>query len=104
MPIEEPKYKFTRAIVAGAPEGSGIYALWDGDELIYIGRANGTEAGHTIREALLRHLEKGYCPCTTSASHYSWELSLRPATRELEVLRAFEARYRRLPRCNEDAA
>ena len=100
MPIEEPKYKFTRAIVAGAPEGGGIYALWEEDELIYVGRANGIG----IRTALLRHLDRGYCPCTVRASHYSWELSLRPAMRELEVLEHFQARYQRLPRCNEEAA
>ena len=97
MPIEDPNYKYSRAIVNGAPEGSGIYALWEHGEMIYIGRANGM----TIKEALLRHLEKGHCPCTTDATHYTWELSLRPATRELEVLQEFEARHQRLPRCNE---
>ncbi len=99
MPIDEPKYKFARSLIAGAPEGSGLYALWEGGEMIYIGRANGT----TIRQALLRHLEKKYCPCSAHATHYTWELSLRPATRELEVLRDFEARHQRLPRCNEVA-
>ena len=99
MPIDAPNYKFVRSLVAGAPEGSGIYALWEDGEMIYIGHANGM----TIRQALLRHLEKGHCPCTARATHYSWELSLRPATRELEVLRDFEARHQRLPRCNEAA-
>jgi hypothetical protein len=59
----------------------------------------------TIRQALQRHIEQGHCPCTTRATHYSWELSLRPATREFELLlQAFEARHQRLPRCNEEAA
>jgi len=100
MPIDEPKYKFVRSLVAGAPESSGIYALWEDGEMIYVGRANGM----TIKEALLRHIEQGHCPCTARATHYSWELSLRPATRELEVLQHFEARHQRLPRCNEEAA
>lgn len=100
MPIDEPKYKFARAMVAGAPEGSGVYALWENGEMIYVGRANGIP----LRQMLLRHLEKGYCSCTERASHYTWELSLRPATRELEVLQDFEARHQRLPRCNEEAA
>jgi hypothetical protein len=100
MPIEEPKYKFVRSLVAAAPEGSGIYALWQDGEMIYIGRANGV----TIRQGLLRHIEQGHCPCTERATHYTWELSLRPATREFEVLQAFEARHHRLPRCNEEAA
>jgi len=100
MPIDEPKYKFVRSLVAGAPESSGIYALWEDGEMIYVGRANGM----TIKEALLRHIEQGHCPCTTRATHYSWELSLRPATREFELLQAFEACHQRLPRCNEEAA
>jgi hypothetical protein len=99
MPIEQPRYKLTRAIVAGAPEGSGIYALWEGDEMVYVGRANGM----SIRDALLRHLDKGHCPCTVGATHYTWELSLRPATREVEVLEEFQRRHRRLPRCNDAA-
>jgi hypothetical protein len=55
MPIDEPKYKFVRSLVAGAARRSGK-------------RSRG-------------------------ATHYSWELSLRPATR-----------HRCLPRCNEEAA
>lgn len=100
MAIEEPRYKFAPSIVAGAPDGGGIYALWDDSELIYLGRANGIG----IRAALVRHLEKGFCPCTARATHYSWELSLRPATREVEILEQFKARHRRLPRCNEEVA
>lgn len=99
MPIEGPLYKFVRAMVADAPEGGGIYALWDSGELIYLGRA----IGMTLRQALLRHLEKGHCPCTERATHYSWELSLRAQTRELEVLQQFEARHERRPRCNTAA-
>jgi hypothetical protein len=101
MPIDEPKYKFVRRRVADAPEGGGIYALREDGELVHVGRASGM----TIRQALQRHIEQGHCPCTTRATHYSWELSLRPATREFELLlQAFEARHQRLPRCNEEAA
>ena len=101
MPIEKPKYKLTRAMVEAAPDQQGLYALWEDDELIYVGRAS-TSA--TIREQLIEHLGRRLCPCAEKATHYSWELSLRPATREVEILEQFFAEFGRMPRCNEDAA
>ena len=99
MPIRNPKYRLTRVMVEGAPEEVGIYALWEGDELIYVGRAS---PGAGIRRCLGEHLERR-CECTTGASHYSWELSLRPAERELEILREFSAQFGRVPKCNAQA-
>jgi len=87
-------------MTAGAPEEAGVYALWKDDELIFLGRAS---QGATLRARLAEHLG-GSCPCTQGATHYSWELSLQPAAREAEVLREFQARFERLPRCNQDAA
>jgi hypothetical protein len=96
MAITNPKYRLTRVMVDGAPEEAGVYALWESDELIYVGRASGTT---TIRARLLEHLES-QAPCTMRASHYSWELSLRPALRENEVLGDYQARHGRAPKCN----
>jgi hypothetical protein len=53
---------------------------------------------------LIEHRGRRLCPCAEKATHYSWELSLRPATRELEILEQFLAEFGRMPRCNEDAA
>ena len=100
MPIRNPKYRLTRAMVSGAPREAGIFALWEGDELIYFGRAS---PGATIRQRLEEHLEQR-CECTTRASHYSWELSLRPELRELDLLREFSAQFGRLPKCNAQPA
>ena len=101
MALRNPKYKLTRVLVQGAPSEPGVYALWEEDELIYLGRA--TPAA-TIRSRLVEHLERRLCPCTERATHYSWELSLRPATREAEFLQEFMAEFGRMPRCNEEAA
>lgn len=100
MPITSPKYRLTRAMVGGAPGAAGVFALWEGDELIYVGRAS---PGATIRQRLEEHLEQR-CDCTARASHYSWELSLRPAERELEILREFTLRFGRVPKCNAKTA
>ena len=86
------RYKFTRMVLQGAPEEPGVYALWDGDELVYYGRALG--AGTTIRSRLFSHLE------STNATHYSWEVCADPAMREAELLREYERLYGRPPRHN----
>ena len=101
MPIRNPKYRLTRAMVDGAPDAHGLYALWEEEELVYLGRATGSTS---IRARLIEHLERKLCPCAEKATHYSWELSLRPATREVELLQEHLARFGRMPRCNEEAA
>jgi hypothetical protein len=100
MPIKNPRYRLTRAMVEGAPDDAGLFALWEDDELIYVGRA--TESA-TIRQRLDEHLERRH-PCTTRATHYSWELSLRATARELELLQEHMAQFGRKPKCNESAA
>ena len=87
-------------MVEGAPDEPGVFALWDGDELIYVGR--GSPAA-TIRARLREQLERRHA-CTASASHYSWELSLRPEARELQLLEEFAAQFGRMPKCNAEAA
>lgn len=91
------RYSFNRIVLAGAPAEPGVYALWQGDEIIYYGRAlNGT----TIRTRLLEHYEN-----RAQATHYSWEITQEPASRESELLREYREAYGRLPRMNAtDAA
>jgi hypothetical protein len=98
MPINGKRYAFVDYAVAGAPQDPGIFALWDGDELIYVGTAQGE--GVTLQSALKQHLE-GAFPCTQASTHYSWELARNVKLREQQVLRDFAARFRRSPRCNE---
>jgi hypothetical protein len=90
-PEPSQRYKFTRMVLQGAPEEPGVYALWDGDELVYYGRAVN---GDTIRAELLDHLDR------THATHYSWEVCTDPATREAELLRDYRRIYGREPRDN----
>ncbi len=89
------RYRFSRVVIAGAPNEPGVYTLWQRDEVIYYGRAQG-EA--TIRSRLLEHLE-----AAAPATHYSWEISREPAARESELLAQFRRAYGRLPRLNEAA-
>ncbi len=91
-------FPFTARLVAGAPEEAGVYALWQDGEIIYIGHAQGRDV--TIRSQLVDHFTGTLSPCTRRATHYSWEISLQPARREDELLREYQLRNARLPRCN----
>jgi hypothetical protein len=95
------RYRFARVAIAGAPEEAGVYALWEGDEVIYYGRADGGQqgGGSTIRSRLLAH----YYEDRKRPTHYSWEVCKSPAAREAELLREYERTFGRRPRGNEAA-
>lgn len=102
MPIGGIKYPFSKDNVDKAPDQHGVYELYDGDELIYIGRAAGD--GVTIRTRLQAHHRGDEGRCTQRATHYRREANSRPVARESELLRAYVTRHGRLPRCNERSA
>lgn len=93
--LPERRYRFARLVIAGAPEDAGVYTLWEYDEIVYYGRADGSS---TIRSRLAEHLRAGL-----RATHYAWELCRDPATREAELLREHERAHGRLPRLNAAA-
>jgi len=98
MPVPRKVFPFSARLVALSPEVGGVYVLWQDDEVIYIGAALG--GGATIRSRLVEHFSGNGGDCTRRATHYSWEISLKPAARELELLEEHRASFQRLPRCN----
>jgi len=99
--VPSRRYRFTRIVIAGAPDEAGVYALWDGEEVIYYGRAEGGNEGGTttIRSRLLDH----YYGDSRRATHYSWEVCKDPRAREVELLGEHERAFGRLPRDNKIA-
>lgn len=100
MPIASPRYALNATMVSGAPPDPGVFALWEGDELIYYGRAQGSA---TIQSRLKDYLA-GSDGCAARATHYGWEITSNPAAREAELLREYRRAHGRLPRCNAKAA
>ena len=98
MPIPREVFPFTARLVAGAPEEPGVYVLWKDGDVVYIGAALG--GGATIRSRLVEHFAGRAGDCTRTATQYSWEISLKPAVRELQLLEEYRNSFRRLPRCN----
>jgi hypothetical protein len=101
MMADDTRYPFARFAIAAAPDESGIYVLWEGKELVYVGAAIGDQI--TIRSRLLEHLD-GVRSCgRCRPTHYTWELARNALVRESEFLRQYRAAYARFPRCNPAA-
>jgi len=99
MPIAGDEYLFTEKNINNAPDEAGVYALYDGDEIIYYGRAAGETI--TIRSRLQDHFAGREGDCTQQATDYRRETTTRPVSREKELLEEYERINRKLPRCNE---
>lgn len=86
--------------VAAAPAAGGVYLLYRGHRLIYIGLA---AAGATIRERLHQHLRGDDGPCTRSATEFDYESSAEPIALYRHYLAVyFDATGGLLPDCNND--
>jgi len=74
----------------------GVFSLWDGKECVYVGH---TPWNRSLRRCLREHLalkEGG----SIRASHFSWETTSTPKSRESEVLKGRVERQGNLPRYN----
>jgi hypothetical protein len=88
-------------MIQGAPHDMGVYALWRGEALLYIGRALGGST--TIHSRLHDHMNGAVCECSQQATHYSWEIVLQPIVRERELLHELRGSGQ-LPPCNQHAS
>jgi hypothetical protein len=103
MPIANRPWSFNPLVVSGAPEEPGVYALLEGDEVVYYGCAvHGSTIQSALREILAR-VREGRGGCLQKVTRYSWEITPRPRLREAELLREFELANRHPPRCNQVA-
>jgi len=98
MAISGDKHEFTKENVDKSPAETGVYALYDGNVTIYIGRASGTD---TIRARLQSHKRGDEGSCTQKATDYRREVCNNPFSREKELLEEYKESFGKLPRCNE---
>jgi hypothetical protein len=84
--------------VGEAPAAPGVYLLYRGHRLIYIGLA---AAGSTIRERLRDHLRGAGGACTRSATEFGYEESADPVSLYRKYLAVYlDATGGLLPDCN----
>ena len=98
MAISGDRYSFTQENVDGSPIKDGVYALYDENVTIYIGKGDGENG---IRERLQAHRRGDEGSCTKNASHYRREVCSNPKIRERELLQEYKNANGTLPRCND---
>ena len=82
MSINGNRQAFSREDIDQAPDEPGVYGLYQGDDLIDIGRAEGGLSITTMRARLKSHCEG----------------SRDPVARQRKLLQEYEQQYGRLPR------
>ena len=103
MPTPKKRYALTKKNVDRAPAVGGVYALFEGPELIFFGRALG--GAETIRSCLQGHLVGGNGDTTLRATHYRRWRCADPTAKEQALLTAYAGAHQgRLPRCNKGAS
>ena len=102
MTIAADKIQFTDANIKEAPAEAGVYVLYEGETIIYFGRAQGGDV--TIRSRLEDHEAGREGPCTKNATAFKVEMTSSAVEREKELLEEYKNAHGSLPRCNEKAA
>ena len=98
-PLASPRYPFKEAVIFTVPDEAGVYTLYFGFELLFIGTARGREQGETLKTQLLAHAAGELKPVV--ATHFKWEISREPEKRLAEIL---ELLGPRLPPYNQPGA
>lgn len=79
------------ALLAAAPALSGVFALWQGAKLLYLGHAA------SIRDGLRRAAESSGALRRGEVTAIAWETHRSPAEREAELRAEYESAARSLP-------
>lgn len=87
---------FTPENVRETPDIQGVYTLWDGAECVYIGH---TPRNISLRDHLRRLLELQQAG-VIELSHFTWETTPTPKTREAELVSQFVEKQGKPPRYN----
>lgn len=76
MAIRSPKWLILAALVSLSPDTPGVFELWQDDEVVYVGSTR------RLRGELVHRLLESH----TDATHFAWEITYDPLTRERELL------------------
>ena len=96
MRIASLRCSFTAERVREIPDVQGVFTLWDGKECVYVSH---TPWNRSLQQCLREHLTFNSVG-TIHVSHFTWEATSTPKSREDELLRQKLERQGRLPRYN----
>ena len=96
MPVASLRWQFDAESVRDTPDEQGVFTLWDAEECVYIGHTPGNTS---LRDRLRAHLSLRH-EGLIEASHFAWETTPMPRTREGDLLAACLGKRGKLPRYN----
>ena len=88
--------RFTAERVREIPDLQGVFSLWDGKECVYVSH---TPWNRSLHQCLREHLalsDEG----TIRVSHFSWETTSMPKSRERQLLARAKEKLGMLPLYN----
>ena len=91
-----PRQRFSAWRIAGAAPRPGVYVLWQGEEIVYIGRA-----APSLRQRLMEHYTRQAKPW--DVSHFGAIVCEGLHARETELLENARRAFGKLPRYNATA-
>jgi hypothetical protein len=96
MAVTSLRWTFHADAVRDTPGQQGVFTLWNAAECVYIGH---TPWNTTLRDRLRAFLELQEAGAL-AATHFTWEATPTPKTREGDLLQLHIERHGRLPRFN----
>ena len=97
MHIASLRWHFTADQVGKTPEMQGAFTLWDGGECLYVGHTPWNRSLRACLRQLLVLRDEG----VIRASHFTWEMTATPKSREYQLLTRNVEKLGRLPLYNK---
>jgi len=96
MGVASLRCALTLQSVRETPDLQGVFTLWDANECVYVGHTPwNSSLRDCLRELFALQQEGGI-----DASHFSWETTATPKTREGDLLSLWLEKNGKLPRYN----
>lgn len=96
MRVASLKWRFTAQLVRQIPDVQGVFTLWNGKECVYVGSTPGNAS---LRDCLREHLVALH-DGLIEATHFTWESTAMPRSREEELRARLARRQGKVPRYN----
>src|SRR5688572_11623624 len=96
MRVASLRCSLTAEHVRETPDVQGAFTLWDADKCVYVGH---TPWNRSLQECVRQHLalrDEG----VIRASHFTWEATSIPKSRESQLLALSVEKHGKLPRYN----
>jgi hypothetical protein len=98
MQVASLRWKLAREQVRETPDVQGVFSLWSTNECVYIGYTPWNRSLRDCLRELLALQQEG----AIKASHFTWETTPTPKTREGDLLAVCIDKLGRLPRYNRE--